>query len=392
MITIPTISELYTQIVSDIESEMGVQIPTFGKVWLRAFAAVQAAKLKLFYLSIGILQKNIFADTADRESLGGTLERFGRVKLNRDPNPAIPGQYSLQVTGVIGSLIKGSTTLKSNDNSSNPSKLYVLDEDYTLVDTVDYITVRALTTGNAGKLVENDELSFTIPLAGVEKLAIVDAETTAPVEAENIEDYRTQVLQSYRLEPQGGAASDYRIWTQSASGLKQIYAYAKNNTSAEVNVFVEATQASSTDSKGTPTSDLLNEVIALINFDPDTSKPLNERGRSPLGVFQTHVQAITVKEIDIEISGFIGINAEKQALILSALTEEINKIRPYVAGADVYADKNSILDKNKLISVIINAVPNSYFTNVSFTVDGSGAIIEEFLQGNIPYLNSVTYV
>src|SRR4051812_1989999 len=120
MITIPTLVELYNAIKSDLETEFGATIPVVGKSFLRVFAACQAAKLKLYYLTVGKLQKNIFVDTADPESLGGTLERFGRVKLGRNPFPAQAGQYKIGVSGSIGAVIKSSTTFKSDDNSLSP--------------------------------------------------------------------------------------------------------------------------------------------------------------------------------------------------------------------------------------------------------------------------------
>src|SRR5690349_13978165 len=98
MISIPTTNQLYEDILADLEAEYGQSIPLFGKIFLRAFAGVQAAKLKLLYLSIANLQKNIFIDTADPEASGGTLERFGRIKLGRNPFPATAGQYEIQVT------------------------------------------------------------------------------------------------------------------------------------------------------------------------------------------------------------------------------------------------------------------------------------------------------
>lgn len=85
-VQIPTTQELYTSIKSDLETELNINIPVFGKIFLRALAAVQAAKLKLYYLAIASVQKNIFPDTADPESIGGTLERFGIVKLGRNRN------------------------------------------------------------------------------------------------------------------------------------------------------------------------------------------------------------------------------------------------------------------------------------------------------------------
>ena len=102
MINIKTTSELYTSILADIEAEFGISISLTGKVFLRAMAAVQAAKLRIFYLALGKVQKNIFVDTADPAAQGGTLERFGSVKLNRYPTAATAGEYLVTVTGTSG--------------------------------------------------------------------------------------------------------------------------------------------------------------------------------------------------------------------------------------------------------------------------------------------------
>ena len=42
--------------------------------------------------------------------------------------------------------------------------------------------------------------------------------------------------------------------------------------------------------------------------------------------------------------------------------------------------------------MIITATPGAVFTSVSFTVDGVALSTYNFVAGNIPYLNGVTYV
>ena len=101
MTVIPTYIELYNGVLSDLETQMQVSVPIFGKNFLRALAVVQAGKLWLYYKAIANVQKNIFIDTAEPESIGGTLERFGRVKLNREPFSARAGEYIVTVTGSI---------------------------------------------------------------------------------------------------------------------------------------------------------------------------------------------------------------------------------------------------------------------------------------------------
>lgn len=392
MNNIPTISELQAGIIADLESQYSITIPTFGKSLLRALAYVQAAKLKLVYLSIAKLQQNIAPDTAERELIGGTLERFGRIKLNRNPFPAVQGQYILQVTGQIGAIIPASTTFKSNDDTTNPGKLFVVDNAYTLTATTDTVVIRALEAGTDSKMAIGEGLTATAPIANVDSAAGIQNTFIDPLAAEDIEVYRQKVLDAYRLEAQGGAATDYRLWSYDAQGVEQVYPYAKSNASNEINLFVEATIADSTDGFGTPSAALLLAVEDVVEFDPDTTKPLNERGRRPLGVFQVHYLPITPKQIDIIISSFTGITPTIEAVILAAMESAINNIRPFVAGADILDEKNDILDTNKIIGVILNARPGSTFGAVTLKVDGVAYSTWTFVNGDIPILNSITYI
>lgn len=392
MITIPTLVQLYNGILADLEAEFGTNIPLFGKNFLRAKAAVQAGKLKLIYLSLGNVQKNIFADTADPESKGGTLERFGRVKLGRNPFAARAGQYELEVTGTIGSIIKASSTFKSNDDSLSPGKLYVLDTAFELTAEIDYITVRALESGLDSSLNINDELTATAPIAGVTSLASVSAEIIEPLSAEGTEEYRGKTMNSFRLEAQGGAPTDFRLWAQDAQGVAAVYPYAKSGASGEVNLYIEATLADSDDGKGTPSAMMIAEVEEVIDFNPDSTLPLLERGRRPMGVYQVHYLPVTIKDINIEITGFVGATVAIETAIFNAVATELANIRPFVSGADILDDKNDILDINKIISLILLVRPGSVFTSVDLKVDDVSESTWTFTNGDIPFLNTITYV
>lgn len=391
MRSIPTIDELTTSVRADVESQFGISIPTFGKNFLRIFCIVHAAKLKLYYLAIGLVQKNIWPDTADPEALGGTLERFGRVKLGRNPFKARAGQYEVIVTGTVGAIIKASTTFKSDDTSLSPGKMFVLDNEYELVSSTDTIILRALEGGTESRLNALDTLSATAPIALVDKTATVYAEIVEPLAAETIEAYRAKTLNAFRLEAQGGAGTDYRIWSADAQGVQKVYPYARSGFPCEINLFVEATIIDSIDGKGTPSAALIDDVEAVIEFSPDTSLDLNERGRRPLQVIP-NILPVTIEQVDIEISSYVGADAPTQALLLIAITNMISAIRPFVPSADIIADRNDILDNNKVIGAIIGQKPGAIFGTVDIKINGVSMLSYNFVEGNIPFLNSVTYV
>lgn len=391
MNNIPTLQQIKNDIIADIQTQYGNTISPIGKVFLRAQAAVSAGKIWSLYMALAFVQKNIFVDTADPAEMGGTLDRFGFVKLGRTRYQATAGVYKLQVTGSTGATIPASTTFKSDDTSLSPGYLFVLDAAYTLLSPTDTINVRALTAGIESKLNIADTLTSTTPIALVDSLATVGLIVTPPLAAETVEDYRQKIIDSYRLEPQGGAATDYRLWSSDAQGVERVYPYATSGTPSSVDLYIEATIADSTDGKGTPSGTLLTDVEAVVNFNPNTTLALNERGRRPLQVVVNYLP-IVVQDVDITVNSFVGLTPAIQAALLTAITNMVNKIRPYVDSADVVSERNDTIDQNKIISAILNNQPGASFGAIDITVAGTPVTSYMFVLGFIPNLNSITYV
>ena len=387
MANIPTLNALYTAIVSDIESKYSATLPTFGKNFLRSLAQVQAGKLYLYYLLSAKTQKNIFADTADSELFGGTLERFGRVKLGRNPFAATSGEYTVSVIGTAGVIVPASTTFKANDDSTSAGSLFILDSAVTLTGSSDTLLLRSLNAGLDYKLDIGNQLTVTAPIALFEDVVTVTVETLAPQSAEEIEEYRRKVLDAYRLEPQGGSGSDYRVWASDVQSVEQSYPYATPIVNNEIDLFIQATLTDSTDGKGTPSATTLTEVQTAIE-SPTATRP----SRKPLGVHAVNYLPITIKEIDIEITGFTAVTADIETLIFEAIKTELSNIRPFVSSIDIVANKNDIFDVNKIISLILTAVPGSVFGAIDLKIDTVTASSVTFLNGDIPNLNTVTYV
>jgi uncharacterized phage protein gp47/JayE len=363
----------------------------FGKNFLRVISAVWAGKIWLLYKVAGFIQKNVAPDLADTESKGGTLERWGRLKLNRNPFTATAGQYTVSVTGTVGAVILAKTTFKSDTDSANPGKLFILDTEFELETSPDQIVLRALEVGLDSQLEVNDLLVTTIPIAGVDRTVTVVSETVEPSAAETLEDYRVKVVEAYRTEPEGGAVTDYRKWALDAQGVKTVYPYPAYGQDNEVDLYVEATLEDSVDGKGTPSAQLLTDVYDVVNFDPDDTKELNERGRRPMNVI-VNMHNVLPRRVDINIADFENLDNAIETTITNALEELLADIRPFVPSADVLADRNDRLDVNRIVSKIYEAVPGGIFGAVTLSVNGAVVSFYLFENGDIPYLDNITFV
>lgn len=394
--TFPTLQQIFDNISTDLKNEFGISSENDLKRVLVAIAASNAGFLKLLYLLLKDVQKNVFADTADPEENGGTLDRFGRVKLNRERRKATTGVYDLNVTGVIGGVIPVGAQFKSGENSAAPNQLFETTESLTLSGTTGIIEVESLLEGTDYALTVNDELFLVNPITNIDNLATVDAIVTAATPEETVEEYRDAILTAFRLESQGGAASDYRKWSLDVTGMRTVYPYTTPGASGEVDIYAEALPDYSTDTHGTPSTAMLealwkNDFTGVFERSPDTSLPDYERGRRQLGLTLINIIAVTPKNIIVTITNLKDESATEKAKISAALETYLYNIRPFISGIDDYNNKKDTITVSDLFYTISNAVSvGNTFDSVA--ISGAYTVLPHtFENGDIPYLASIVY-
>lgn len=387
---IPTTQQIYEALASDLRSKLGLTEDQLRKV-ADAVASVESAKIKLLYLYLADVQNNLFPDTADLAANGGQLERIGSIYLNRQPNPATSGLYVASVTGSPGATIRANLTFKSNDDALNPGILFVTDTEKILTGSGDTIDIRALVTGTEGLLEIGNQLTMTEPVSGADQVITITAITEEPRAAESIDDYRQAVLDAIQLEAQGGARTDYRLWASDAQGVRRVYPFVKAGEAGVVQVYVEATAQDSIDGNGTPSAALLQDVLDVIELDPDVTKPIEERGRRPIqAIIET--LSIALNPVDVTITGLSEDTQEIRDSIEANIKDYLFDIRPYIAGTDLLRNKNDVLYSARLQGVVSDSLSSSNFYS-GFIMDVNGVTVNSFTftQENIPYLRNLTF-
>lgn len=387
---IPTIVEINQNISGDLKSRFNLFSDKLKKTF-NALALVLSGQFHLVYLYLRDIQNNIFPDTATSELQGGMLERLGRIYLNRNPFNATIGRFNISVVGVAGSVLRENLTFKSNEDALNQGQVYVLDLEYTLTGTDDVIEVRSIGSGVEFNLNVGNRLTITEPIIGVDKTVTVTEIIEQPKASEDLELYRQAILTAIQLEPQGGSKGDYRQWATDAQGVRLVYPYVRDSNASIVDIFVEATLADSVSGTGVPTTTILNDVLEVINEDPDVTKLPYERSRKPMQA-DVQVSAITRVPIDINITGLNNNTASVQSTIESAIVDFLYKVRPFIDGADLRRNKNDILYSGKLQSAVTDSLTNgNFFNDLTVLVDGNAVVFYEFDLGNVPYLRNLNF-
>lgn len=387
-VQIPTIIQLYNDILNDIATEFGVDVNDLGVTYQKE-AKVQAAKIYTAYLALSAEQKNVFYDLAEES----VLIRYGSIILGRKPAPAEAGEYSVEVKGTIGATIPASTTFRANDNTLAAGYLFVVDSEFILSATTDYITVRALEPGIISALYIDDLVTSTAPIVNVDSEGKVTAIAKQPVAKESIASYRADVIQASQIEPQGGSPGDYRLWTLDVPEVRTSYWFAKDGEPGNIQGYIEATKENTAPAEivGIPTQETLDEVYTPQDgLTPESGVVvINEttgKGRRPIGVSGVEVLPVNPLSVDIYL---IDLSDESIAATLKANIETLlyNK-RPFVAGADIIINKNDILTIGEVIAVVIQTLSGTgiSYTNLTMQVDNSDVSSYQFLLGNYPYL------
>lgn len=389
MINIPSLSDLRNNAQQQFDRQLGASSSLVQRLYVRAASIVMAGVAHLLYLRLAKTQENIFPDTAEPATQGGSLDRFGLAFLGRSRRQAQSGEYSVTVTGTVGATISSIIQWRSDDNSNNPGNLFMLDSPVTLTSATQQITLRALTPGSDASLNVNDTLTAVQPILNVNNFATVVSEVTAPIDEETVEQYRVATIASIRLESQGGSASDFRLWASDASGVVNSYPYNSSTQNNVVDLYVEANTATGAASQG-----VLNEVRAVVEQDPDTTRPLPERGRRPLGIFNVNVVSVNVLDVDVTVIGLLPDTASNRATCEASIRQYLSTVRPFIAGADIAANRNDNLSVGRMSVAIQQDLPSGALFNQLNVFVNSNQVFSmfQFTNGNIPTLNSTSFL
>lgn len=339
--TIPahTSKEISDNIIAQFETDLGQTVPLLPKAFLKVLSKVLGAVFILLYKYGGYMFLQQFVQTAsikDTTVLGvllSPLKFWGRTVGVGDPLPATNAEMTIDITVVnqVGTLPAG-TQLTNVDNGF----IYILTSAASLSSATVSATIKAVSdqvggggAGANGNLEAGDIVSFINPLANVSRSATVTAQTVTAADAEATEVYRQRVLDRFQRRPQGGAYADYEQWGEEGAGIVNVYPY----TSAypgQVDIYVEATVASSGDADGIPTTAQLEAVLALIEYDDGGLS-----SRRPAGAL-VNTFPITRTAFDVTVSGVsTDNNTQAESDIEDALTEYFLGRGPYIVGLHV---------------------------------------------------------
>lgn len=389
-VTIPTLNELYNDILNDYATELEVDVNSLGKSYL-VRAKVQAGMMYTFYLSLSSVQQNIFYDLAEEDQ----LIRYGQQILGRSPAPATQGLYTIQVTGSIGAVIPAQTQFVGGEDINAAGFIFIVDTEKTLTATTDTLQVRALTAGVDSRLTVDDTLNSVQPLVNVDSLAVVTVVDTEPTAAESIDDYRADVVEGAKSEPNGGSPSDYRLWASDVPEVRTVYPYAKLGSAADVEVYIEATAGNTKPLgiTGEPTQDTIDDVYKVeLNGDETGAliiNPITLKGRKPIGV--NNIIPLSVNPIPVDMY-FIGLSDESKAVdIKNVIDTLLYDIRPFIAGADNITDRNDILTISTLIAATFQLLAGTgiSYTTLTMNVDDNNVNSYQFYEGYYPYLRTI---
>ena len=382
----PTTAEISANIIAQLEATLNQTIPLLPKSFLRVLAKTLAAVFILLYKYGGFTFLQIFVSTAsiNETTVNGVsvspLIAWGRLIGVGDPTAATQAELLIDITveNQVGSLPSG-TQLINADNGVT----YITIGEILLDAATVQGTIRAASdqsggggAGAIGNLEPADIVSFANPLANVARDAVVDSQVVTGADGEATEVYRQRIIDRFQKRPQGGAYADYEIWAEEVPGIVNAFPYTGVDP-GEVDVYVEATIASSGSADGIPTQAQLDAVEDSINEDENGLAT-----RRPANAF-VNVFPITRTGFDTIVTGLSVDNpSQVQSDIEDAITEFFLAAEPFVDGLTIPPRKDRI-SRSALIGLVEDIVTaaNGTFTTVTFGATGSSETLELYILG-----------
>lgn len=392
-----TTKEISDNIIAQLESSLNQTIPLLPKAFNRVLARALAGVFVLLYKYGGFQFLQIFVRTAsisttmiNGRELSPLLE-WGRLIGVGDPAPATQAELLVTVTveNQTGTLPSGSQLLNSDTGVT-----YITIGSILLNAATKQVTIKAVSdqtggggAGAIGNLDPGDTVSFASPLANVARTVVVDSQTVTGADGEAVEEYRQRVVDRFQKRPQGGAYADYELWGEEPSGILNVYPYT-SDCPGQVDLYVEATTASSGSPDGIPTTAQLQEVLDSVELD--NSGLASRRPANAL----VNAYPITRVGFDVRVTGLLVSDlAEIRSQIEASLTEFFLTREPYIPGLSVPPRKDRIT-RSALSGVVddIVSADGGIFSSVFLELNSVSVDLYNLGLGEKAKLSTVSWI
>ena len=335
----PTTKEINENIIAQLEASLNQTIPLLPKSFLRVLSKALSGVFILLYKYAGFMFLQQFVRTASIEptEINGQTVRplieWGRLVGVGDPVPATQAELLIDITvnNQTGSLPSGSQLVGANNGVT-----YITIGSVALDAATVQATIRAVSdqsggggAGTIGNLDPGATVSFANPLANVARQATVDSQIVTGANAEDTEVYRQRVIDRFQKRPQGGAYADYEQWGEEVAGILNVYPYT-SECPGQVDLYVEATEASSGSPDGIPTNAQLQAVLDSVELD--------ENGLASRRPANALVNAFPITRLgfDVRVTGLLVDDlAQVRDDIEAALIEYFDSREPFIPGLSI---------------------------------------------------------
>ena len=353
-----TIEEVQRLLLRSFEHKFNTQLRILPKSFIKVLCKVFAGIFIILYKLVGWYFLQMFPETADWQEvtiLGVKLRPL--VKLGvlfgvGEPLSGVQWRGNIAVEVLtVGSVLYSGAQLKS----SVTGKLYITEETKTLLRAKETVSVVCTEIGTAGNLEQSDTLNFVNPYGFIKTEAMVSDVTRVGLDNELESSYRNRVINRFRLQPQGGALADYRIWASEVPGVLNVYPY--NDKEQPGGVLLYVSGISDVYADRVPDSGLLKKVGEACTYDPETGKATRRPLTAVLdpkndGTY-TNIKAITVTAIDVVITDVLGIApADFAQVVKPALKNYFLDRDLYIRGLSDDNNRTNVISRNHIITVI----------------------------------------
>jgi hypothetical protein len=353
-----TIEEIRDLLINAFNFYFNKKIRLLPKSFIRVLSVVLAGIFITLYKQIGWLFLQLFPETAywkEVNILGSRVRPL--VKWGVLIGAGIPrtgtqwkGEIAINVTNK-NTILLGGAQLKSELTG----KLYITDTAKFLSDDAETVGITCVNTGSAGNIKKGDTLKFVNPLGNVNKTAAVISVTNDGTDDETEGEYRYRVVNRYRMQPQGGALADYRIWASDVPGVLSVYPYNDADFPSGVLLYVSGNPSLFPDR--IPTGALLKQVGDACTYDPKTGKAT----RKPITAVidpegdgsYLNVKPVSIIEFDIYVTGLTGVIPSDFATAVRPAIEDYYLGREsYIRGLSDDNNKTNIVSRNNVSSAV----------------------------------------